>query len=96
MGISTTFLTANIASCLCISDASSLVPDHQIWLAVRAVYGLRAAHKLWEQDRDIKLAKCQFKVKELHCSFKQSASAPSVWWILKQDFKSQNNKLPRC
>eukprot|EP00971_Amphidinium_carterae_P229522 4553750-Amphidinium_carterae.1 len=61
--ISTAFLTANMPpeSIVLLRPPASLVtlvnlPPNQIWVAVRAVYGLRTAPRLWEQSRDEKLA----------------------------------------
>eukprot|EP00971_Amphidinium_carterae_P169739 3363134-Amphidinium_carterae.1 len=65
------------------------LPPNQIWVAVRAVYGLRTAPRLWEQSRDEKLATCEFKVKGVTYSLKQSALAPSVWYIVPQALRQQ-------
>eukprot|EP00971_Amphidinium_carterae_P041465 814199-Amphidinium_carterae.1 len=63
--------------------------------AVRAVYGLRTAPRLWEQSRDEKLATCEFKVKGVTYSLKQSVLAPSVRYIVPQALSQQKKAIPR-
>eukprot|EP00971_Amphidinium_carterae_P291476 5786409-Amphidinium_carterae.2 len=72
-----------------------VIKESKIWLAVRAVYGLRAAPKLWEQSRDAKFATCEFKVDKKTYSLKQSVLAPSMWWILPIPLSEQKHKLPK-
>eukprot|EP00971_Amphidinium_carterae_P308725 6134707-Amphidinium_carterae.2 len=68
--ISTAFLTADIPfEHLLLLKPPKLLIDlkvikkGKIWKAVGAVYGLRAAPRLWKQSRDAKFAACEFKVK---------------------------------
>eukprot|EP00971_Amphidinium_carterae_P158233 3136699-Amphidinium_carterae.1 len=39
-----------------------LLKEDDIWIATRAVYGLRSAPRLWEQSRDEVLQTCDFTV----------------------------------
>eukprot|EP00971_Amphidinium_carterae_P122193 2419488-Amphidinium_carterae.1 len=39
-----------------------LLKEDDIWIATRAVYGLRSAPRLWEQSRDEVLQTCDFAV----------------------------------
>eukprot|EP00971_Amphidinium_carterae_P221134 4390210-Amphidinium_carterae.1 len=66
--ISTAFLTADIPPehLVLLKPPKSLIDlklikESRIWLTVRAVYGLRAASRLWEQNRDTKFATCEDK-----------------------------------
>eukprot|EP00971_Amphidinium_carterae_P320150 6363876-Amphidinium_carterae.1 len=84
--ISTAFLTADMPPehLVLLKPPKSLIDlkvikESNIWLAVRAVYGLRAAPRLWEQSRDAKFATCEFKVDNKVYSLKQSTLAPSMW-----------------
>eukprot|EP00971_Amphidinium_carterae_P296746 5895054-Amphidinium_carterae.1 len=39
-----------------------LLKENDIWIATRAVYGLRSAPRLWEESRDDVLRTCDFVV----------------------------------
>eukprot|EP00971_Amphidinium_carterae_P182422 3620286-Amphidinium_carterae.5 len=77
--ISTAFLTADIPPehLVLLKPPKSfidlkVIKESKICLAIRAVYGLRAAPRLWEQSRDAKFATCAFKVGNQVYSLKQS------------------------
>eukprot|EP00971_Amphidinium_carterae_P020291 399852-Amphidinium_carterae.3 len=101
VAISTAFLTADIPPehLVLLKPPKSLIDlkviqESKIWLAVRAVHGLRAAPRLWEQSRDAKFATCEFKVDRKTYSLKQSVLAPSMWWILPIPPSEQKHRLP--
>ncbi|CAK0848315.1 unnamed protein product [Prorocentrum cordatum] len=57
------------------------VPAGELWVAERAVYGLRCSPKAWGDLRDAALRKLTFPVGALQCHLEQSAVDSSVWLV---------------
>lgn len=58
-----------------------LVPAGELWVAERAIYGLRCSPKAWGDLRDAELRKLTFTVGALQCHLEQSAVDSSVWLV---------------
>eukprot|EP00971_Amphidinium_carterae_P053746 1058447-Amphidinium_carterae.1 len=68
-----------------------LLKETDIWIATRAVYGLRSAPRLWEESRDDILRTCDFVMENTgRCySLCKSSLSPSIWYILPCALKDQ-------
>eukprot|EP00971_Amphidinium_carterae_P248172 4927274-Amphidinium_carterae.2 len=80
-----------------------LLKEDDIWIATRAVYGLRSAPRSWEQSPDDVLKTCDFTVdgavkalpgapesKARRCySLCKSSLSPSIWYIVPCSLRDQ-------
>ena len=58
-----------------------IVKPNTVWYVKNAIYGLREAPRLWQQERDQKLRDLEFKYQEKLAHLVQSYIHPSLWFI---------------
>ena len=58
-----------------------IVKPHTVWHVKKAIYGLREAPRLWQQERDQKLRDLEFMYKDKLAHLVQSHIHPSLWFI---------------
>ena len=57
------------------------VKSNTVWHVKKAIYGLREAPRLWQQERDQKLHDLEFLYQDKHAHLVQSYIHPSLWFI---------------
>ena len=57
------------------------VKPNTVWHVKKAIYGLREARRLWQQERDQKLRDLEFKYQNKLAHLVQSDIHPSLWFI---------------
>ena len=65
-----------------------IVAQGTIWLVKKAMYGLREAPRLWEEERDQQLRQAEWKMGKQTCSLVQSTVHPSLWHIVKGNVRA--------
>eukprot|EP00971_Amphidinium_carterae_P308354 6127766-Amphidinium_carterae.1 len=81
-----------------ILHRAGLVPATERWICLKAVYGLKDSPKLWEAERDARLAELRWSHDNKHYALTQSAVHPSLWYILRvpsSTAKVEKLKLPQ-
>ena len=58
-----------------------IVKPNTVWHLKKAIYGLREALRLWQQERDQKLRDLEFMYKDKLAHLVQSYIHPSLWFI---------------
>ena len=58
-----------------------IVKPNTVWRVKKAIYGLREAPRLWQQERDQKLQDIQFVYNDRSVHLVQSYIHPSLWFI---------------
>ena len=58
-----------------------IVKPNTVWRVKKAIYGLREAPRLWQQERDQKLQDIQFAYNDRSVHLVQSYIHPSLWFI---------------
>ena len=58
-----------------------IVKPNTVWHVKKAIYGLREALRLWQQERDHKLRDLEFKYQNKLAHLVQSYIHPSLWFI---------------
>ena len=59
-----------------------IVKPNTIWRVKKAIYGLREAPRLWQQERDRQLRELQFVYNDRSAHLVQSYIHPSLWFIV--------------
>ena len=67
-----------------------LVPEGELWVADRAIYGLRCSPKAWAEQRDGELAGMVVKSNGIDYVLAQSHADPAVWSIRAKDDRTEN------
>ena len=101
LDVSTAFLNANlpvghkrvVVRPPAVMVRYGLVPPHELWVANKAVYGLRTSPKAWGDYRDEKLRVVEFLSGGVKYKLEQSYADPAVWSILEADADSENFKV---
>ena len=62
-----------------------IVDPNELWVAEKAIYGLRVSPKAWSDYRDEELAKIEVKTKKGKLRLVQSYADPAVWNIVGVD-----------
>ena len=58
-----------------------IAKHNTVWHVKKAIYGLREAPRLWQQERDQKLRDLEFKYQDKLAHLVQSYTHPSLWFI---------------
>ena len=58
-----------------------IVKPNTVWRVKKAIYGLREAPRLWQQERDQQLRELQFVYNDRTAHLVQSYIHPSLWFI---------------
>ena len=60
------------------------VPPQEVWLALKAIYGLRQSPKTWSDHRDLILSGMEWPLGDQVANFEQMVTDPNVWKIVTQ------------
>ena len=71
----------------------NLAQDQEVWLLVRALYGLREAPRLWALHRDSRLKEISVSLEDGSARLAQSTGEENLWLILVRDGSSDREQV---